>query len=209
MNSGKSPSFHSSLSSRRSVLKGGLAAAVTAPFFLATERRSLDAETLPVPKPVQFSAPVASPARMDRLFDTIKRTASNEELYRFLYAMPKGGDIHHHLGGGFLPSMWLSIATDTKRNGGQVFYTRYRTTAHGKHPLLSRPGVSHIFLWQTLNAKHYNSLSPAFQADFKPLSDLDPVEQEAWKSAVVLDEDGEGRDEFFEYHWSRLWDLTR
>ncbi|MEM7790055.1 MAG: adenosine deaminase [Verrucomicrobiota bacterium] len=146
---------------------------------------------------------------MDRLFDTIKRTASNEELYRFLYAMPKGGDIHHHLGGGFLPSMWLSIATDTKRNGGQVFYTRYRTTAHGKHPLLSRPGVSHIFLWQTLNAKHYNSLSSAFQADFKPLSDLDPVEQEAWKSAVVLDEDGEGRDEFFEYHWSRLWDLTR
>jgi len=144
---------------------------------------------------------------MSLLFEQIKREATPEQLYRFLYAMPKGGDIHHHLGGGFLPYMWLAIATDTSRNGGQRFYTRYRVSNLGRHPLLNAPGVSHVFQWRTLNEKNFKSLPADFQKDFKLLTDLDESERVAWMSSVVLDEEGEGRNEFFEYHWTRLGDL--
>ena len=32
-------------------------------------------------------------------FEALKDNASPAELHRFLYAMPKGGDLHHHLTG--------------------------------------------------------------------------------------------------------------
>ena len=66
------------------------------------------------------------------LFDDLKRNANKEELYRFLYALPKGGDIHHHFGGGMLPEMWFDVATDKSRNGDQEFYTRYRVSGYFK-----------------------------------------------------------------------------
>ena len=37
------------------------------------------------------------------LFETIKDEASAEELYRFLYDLPKGADLHNHLGGSNRP----------------------------------------------------------------------------------------------------------
>ncbi|MEM8866940.1 MAG: adenosine deaminase [Verrucomicrobiota bacterium] len=208
MNTLKTP-LQSLANGRRSMIKGSLAAAMSAPFLLVSNRQQSHAAGIPQALPVEYTSPQSSPADMDSLFELIKRTASNEALYKFLYSMPKGGDIHHHLGGGFLPDMWMAIATDMQRNGGQIFYTRYRITSTRRHPLLSRPGVSHIFLWQTLNEKHYQSLDTALQSDFKAMTNLTEAEQAAWKSSVVLDVAGEGRDEFFEYHWSRLWDLSR
>src|SRR6266478_3019913 len=32
-------------------------------------------------------------------FEEVKKTATPTQLYRFLYAMPKGGDLHNHLPG--------------------------------------------------------------------------------------------------------------
>jgi adenosine deaminase CECR1 len=159
------------------------------------------------PKLVQAMAAAANPADMSALFEVIKRESTAEQLYRFLYALPKGGDIHHHLGGGFLPYMWYAVGTDPKRNGGQRFYTRYRVSNLARHPLLNSPGVSYIFQWRTLNEKNFDSLPIEFKSDFKALEDLDEAERKAWMSSVVLDEKGEGRDEFFEYHWTRLGDL--
>ncbi len=196
---------------RRNLLKGGLATLAGTPFLLGSMAGRAGASPigpgLIEPKSVRTGPAVAVPADIETLFRQIKREATPEQLYRFLYAMPKGGDIHHHLGGGFLPRMWLAIATDPKRNGGQRFYTRYRVTNTRPHPLLSKPGVSHVFLWRTLNERNYQSLSVDYQRDLKPLDELDEAEQLAWMSSVVLDEAGEGRDEFFEYHWTRLGDL--
>jgi len=139
-----------------------------------------------------------------KTFEAFKRSATDEQLYRFLYAMPKGGDLHHHLGGGFLPQRWFAIATDPSRNGGQTFYTRYRITAP---PSVLRPQweTSHeLFYWMTIHEHAYRALPEAAQADFKPLTELTAAEKADWISSVMLDRQGEGRDEFFEYTWSRL-----
>jgi adenosine deaminase CECR1 len=202
--------------SRRQWLKGGLASLFAAP-LLRSSAAEPAADTAAVAHGT--SAVTASPSGVGRpggggksleigaLFEQIKREATPEQLYRFLYAMPKGGDIHHHLSGGFLPFMWLSIAQDSNRNGGQTFYTRYRVTTRRRHPLLNKPGVSYIFLWRTLNEANYKSLDAEFQNDFKPIAELSEKEAGDWMSSVVLDEANEGRNEFFEYHWTRLGDL--
>lgn len=195
---------------RRKILKGGLTTLLAAP-LVASAKTSTAISTASAHgrpyAPISFAPTSGNPADISSLFETIKREASPEQLYKFLYLMPKGGDIHHHLGGGFLPSMWYGIATDPKRNGGQRFFTRYRITTMKMHPLLNDPGESYIFQWQTLNEKTYNSLSSEFKTDFKLLSDLNDHQRLDWMSSVVLDKKGEGRDEFFEYTWSRLGDL--
>lgn len=155
-----------------------------------------------------FKPAVAEAANLDRLFETIKREASDEELYRFLYQMPKGGDIHHHLGGGILPHMWYAVAADAKRNGGQRFYTRYQITDYRPHPLISREGVSHMFMWINLHSSDYEQLPSSLKADFKPLDALNVAERAEWMQSIVLDAN-EGLNEFFEYHWSRLSALSR
>ena len=196
--------------SRRKILKGGLTTLLAAPIVASantsTAMSLASGHSSPSTK-IPFAPASRNPADISSLFETIKREASPEQLYKFLYLMPKGGDIHHHLGGGFLPSMWYKIATDPKRNGGQRFFTRYRITTMKMHPLLNDPGESYIYQWQTLNEKTYNGLSAEFKTDFKLLSDLNDQQRIAWMSSVVLDKKGEGRDEFFEYTWSRLGDL--
>jgi adenosine deaminase CECR1 len=54
-------------------------------------------------------------------FEVIKHTAKPAELYAFLYALPKGGDLHNHLGGAIRPEWWYAVATDPARNGGDAF----------------------------------------------------------------------------------------
>ena len=45
-------------------------------------------------------------------FETIKREATPEELYRILYRVPKGGDLHNHFGGAAYDEMLWELATD-------------------------------------------------------------------------------------------------
>jgi adenosine deaminase CECR1 len=142
-----------------------------------------------------------------RLYDVIKREATDVELYQFLYAMPKAGDIHHHLGGGFLARRWFAVATDPKRNGGQRFYTRFRISPGTERMAPQRRQSPHVYFWMTLNEAEYGKLPSLLRADFKSLDALDDAERRAWISSVKLDLPGEGRDEFFEYTWSRLNNL--
>lgn len=195
--------------SRRKLLKGGLTTLLAAPLVSSAkfnESSTLSTKSESV-KSALFSPAVNQAVNISDLFEKIKREASPEELYKFLYLMPKGGDIHHHLGGGFLPQMWFTIGTDPKRNGGQRFFTRYKISTIKLHPVLNDPGESYIYQWQTINEKNFHSLSPEFKVDFKLLSELSDTERISWMSSVVLDKKGEGRDEFFEYTWSRLGDL--
>ncbi len=198
---------------RRRFLQQGLAAALGLGLFargsttaLAVPTGATGSSTLVIP-PTTTVPPVGSAKDFAALYDTIKREATDAELYRFLYAMPKAGDIHHHLGGGFLARRWYAVATDKRRNGGQIFYTRYRISpgADGAPPQWRNS--PHVYFWLTLNQAEHDKLPASQRADFKPLDALTDAERETWISSVKLDRPGEGRDEFFEYTWARLNNL--
>jgi adenosine deaminase CECR1 len=137
----------------------------------------------------------------------VKEEASEEDLYRVLYALPKGGDIHHHLGGGMLPEMIWDITTDSKRNGGQTFYTRVRISTLNLAEVGHHTDSRSLAGWVTIAGHSYDKLTTSLQNDFKPLADLNDKEKRAWMNAMFLDHEGEGRDEFFEYIWNRLGDV--
>jgi adenosine deaminase CECR1 len=133
-------------------------------------------------------------------FEAIKRTATPAELYTFLYALPKGGDLHNHLGGSARPEWWLAVATDPARNGGDTFYTRTRFHA--------TPGTGvTLILYHTLRQHGYDALSAELKADYTRLDQLTPEQKQGWLDALRLDRSGEGRDEFFTWIWPRLGQL--
>jgi adenosine deaminase CECR1 len=133
-------------------------------------------------------------------FEEIKKTAKPAELYTFLYALPKGGDIHNHLGGAIRPEWWFAIATDPARNGGDVFYTRTKFSAG------IDTGVS-LVLYHTIRRYAYESLDAALRADYTRLDQLTPEHKQGWLDSLRLDRPGEGRDEFFTWIWPRSGQL--
>jgi adenosine deaminase CECR1 len=137
----------------------------------------------------------------------LRAEASPEDLYRVLYALPKGGDIHHHLGGGMLPEMIWDITTDPKRNGGQSFYTRVRISSLNLAEVGHHTDSRSLAGWVTISSHTFARLDRSVQRDFKLLADLNEQEKRAWMNAMFLDHPGEGRDEFFEYIWNRLGDV--
>jgi adenosine deaminase CECR1 len=147
--------------------------------------------------------------KAEQAWNSLKTNASKEDLYRVLYALPKGGDIHHHLGGGMLPEMIWDIATDPKRNGGQKFYTRVRISSLNMIDVGGMRDSRNLSGWVTIANHTYDKLSSSVQRDFKPLADLTEVEKRAWMNAMFLDHAGEGRNEFFEYIWNRLGDILQ
>lgn len=148
--------------------------------------------------------PHASMDKMEAVFSELKRTASKEDLYRFLYAMPKGGDIHHHLGGGILPMTWYEIATDRSRNGDQEFYTRVKISGYFHTKANYHRDSRNSMFWTTICEADYAALPPVEKAEFKSLNELNAEEKSEWLSSIVLDREGEGRTEFFEYIWPRV-----
>lgn len=145
-----------------------------------------------------LSARGQAPETFAARFERIRDTATPAQLYAFLYDLPKGGDLHHHLGGDGLPEDWLAIATDPERNGHNVFYTRVRL-AHYE----AAEGAPAI-LFKTIQKSAYEALPAGRREDYRAMTDLSPEERAAWQSSVMLDQPGEGRDVFFEETWPRL-----
>lgn len=117
----------------------------------------------------EFSGLSSGPAGADSIasvYETIKREGTPEELYKFLYALPKGGDIHHHLGGSMLPQMWWDIATDQSRNGGQTFYTRFKLSNVKMPAVFSRWMGPNTIKWMTIHQALFDSLEPDAKEDF-------------------------------------------
>lgn len=132
----------------------------------------------------------------------IRDAATPAQLYALLYDLPKGGDLHHHVGGAGWPEDWLAIATDPTRNGGNAFYTRV-SLAHldvdaGEPPVL----------FKTIQRSDHERLPETARADYVALTELSPSDRGRWLSSVCLDRPGEGRDEFFELLWPRLGGLS-
>lgn len=130
-------------------------------------------------------------AGFDGRFEEIKKTASAEELYRFLWAMPKAGDLHMHMGLSFWASDWYDAAKDR-------FHTRVRISGCKDEaaPLL----------YENVSTANLAQLTDCEKADYRPLRD---VPRDAWTSSLILDKPGEGRDEFFERIVRRVTPLNR
>ncbi|MCB1122458.1 MAG: adenosine deaminase [Verrucomicrobiae bacterium] len=198
---------------RRDFLGKGFLAALGSGVLMGSKTSRAAEENDTITRGLIIEEPVPSLARIrtsneaDAIWEDLKRQASPEDLYRFLYALPKGGDIHHHLGGGLLPEMIYEVATNRRRNGGQTFYARTRISTLDLALVGYHTDSRSLAGWVTIAGYTYDQLKPSLQRDFKKLSDLNPQEKEAWMKAMFLDNSGEGRDEFFEYIWNRLGDI--
>jgi adenosine deaminase CECR1 len=135
-------------------------------------------------------------------FEVVKQTATSQELYSFLWEMPKGCDLHNHLqGGGGIATAWIGVATDPAIVGAKKFYTRVSMKA-GDAPLLLQ--------FRTLQESNYAKLAPEFRADFKELGQLTEDERKAWEASVILTKPEGGRKVFFDdTFFLRLGDLLR
>ena len=201
---------------RRNLLRGGLAGLAGAPFLASSLAGSTAAKPigpgLLEPGPVSAGPAANQPVDMEQLFRQIKREATPEQLYRFLYAMPKGG--RHSPS----PRWRISaayVAGDRNgspaQRGGSASTLAFRVTNPSSASALEQAGREpRLPLAHPQRPRTTKSLRcRLYQRDLKPLDELNPSEAEhkAWMSSVVLDEPGEGRNEFFEYHWTRLGDL--
>jgi adenosine deaminase len=140
----------------------------------------------------------ASAESFSKRFDEIQREATRDELYRVLYDLPKGGDLHDHLGGAGFPEMWWELATAAE---SPAFYTRVRFGA------CAATCDNALLAFHTIRKSVWESLPPCCRAEYEPLRELDSSMKAAWMSSLRIDEASEGRDEFFEKIWPRIGDV--
>jgi adenosine deaminase CECR1 len=142
-------------------------------------------------------------------FSNFKNDATPEQLYHFLYMLPKGGDLHNHLGGSNFSEWWYELATQPERNGGYRYYTRTvinLCNGYGTNEFNSAP---QSLMFRTIQHSNYNTLSECEKSEYRLMNELNLEQKTAWLNSIRLNKDFEGRSEFFEKHWSRLNDLGR
>jgi adenosine deaminase CECR1 len=142
-------------------------------------------------------------------FSHFKNNATPEQLYHFLYMLPKGGDLHNHLGGSNFSEWWYELAIQPERNGGYRYYTRTvinLCNGYGTNEFNSAP---QSLMFRTIQHSNYNTLSECEKSEYRLMNELNLEQKTAWLNSIRLNKDFEGRSEFFEKHWSRLNDLGR
>ena len=144
----------------------------------------------------------------ERWFEDVKATATPAQMYRFLYALPKGGDLHNHLTGA-VRSEWFWDAAMAAEARGYVYYTRVRIENCAPYGHNEFGGSKSLLLFKDIQAFTYAKLDACAKSEFKRLQDLDPPEKQAWLDSMRLDQPYEGRDEFFEAIWDRINDLLQ
>src|SRR5210317_360884 len=141
-------------------------------------------------------------------FDDIRDGDDREALYRTLYYMPKGGDLHNHLSGAVFAEWWYELAL-AQQERGYEYYTKVRINNcrdFGGNAFARAP---YLLLFRNISALEYAQLDACEKGEYKRLADLDDREKSAWMNSIRLDKPHEGRDEFFQTHWQRLNALTR
>jgi adenosine deaminase CECR1 len=142
----------------------------------------------------------------DRWFEDLKKSATPEQIYTFLYALPKGGDLHNHLTGAAFPEWMWDAAVATEKQG-YIYYTKvaihnclpYGTDEFGPTP--------YLLLFRNITAATWAQLDDCQKGEFKRLQDLSPTEKQGWLDSLRLDKKYEGRNEMFNAHWQRMNDL--
>ncbi len=142
-------------------------------------------------------AQAQAPVGFAKRFEEIKAAATPEEIYRLLWALPKGGDIHNHHEYSVPMADWLALGSKKP-----YYYTRLR---------LSDCGAADAgrLQYEVIRESSLRKRPPCVQQDYKRLADLTSAEREAWISALQLDKPGEGRDEFFERVVLRIGEMEQ
>ncbi len=153
---------------------------------------------------LQFIAPAAHAA--EPWFEAVKATATPAQLYRFLYALPKGGDLHNHLTGA-VRSEWYWDAALAAGAHGYVYYTRVRFENCAPYDHDEFGGAKALLLFKNIQESSFVKLDPCARSEFKRLQDLDAREKQGWLDSLRLDKPYEGRNEFFDAIWDRINDL--
>ncbi len=135
-------------------------------------------------------------------FERFKKVATKEQLYTFLFDLPKGGDIHNHLDGSTSPEWWFKAATDKTLNGGKKFFTRTQN-------LKCQDNNEPFLAYKNLRESSYNQLSDCGTSEYEPISTLSEEHKRNWLSSLRLDTPDKGCDEFFECIFPRLLDLRQ
>ena len=138
-------------------------------------------------------------------FEGFKEEATDAALHRFLYAMPKGGDLHLHLTGSAFPE-WLYDIALTEAAEGVAYYVK---TWISNCEVEADQTEAYFLFHRVLDQHRLAGLSECERGEYQALSALDAEARAAWMNSVRLDAVHEGRDEFFERHWQRLGDLLR
>lgn len=145
-------------------------------------------------------------ANSEHWFDVFKKSASDKELYSFLYAMPKGGDLHNHLSGAAFPQWWYQLALEQKKRGF-TYYTKVRINNCKPYGAPQFNGNPYLLLFVNLQQSNYEALSDCEKTEYVALEALNDVQKKGWLNSLRLNGANEGRDEFFETHWQRMNDL--
>jgi len=148
-----------------------------------------------------------TPASAD-WFDDLKAAGNEENLYRTLYYMPKGGDLHNHLSGASYSEWWYEIALAQKDRGYQ-YYTKVRIENCVDYGSNEFGGLAYFLMFRNILSNQYENLNDCQKQEYKPLADLNEKEKAGWLESIRLDKPYEGRDEFFGTHWQRLFALVR
>jgi adenosine deaminase CECR1 len=135
-------------------------------------------------------------------FEELKRSLPKSELYRLLYAMPKGGDLHHHAGGCWRMEDLYSVATNRSIVGTNRFFTRIRAGG-------CAGDTNDWTRFATISAFQWSAMDECRRSEFAALDSLSPAQAREWMDSLRLDAPGEGRDEFFERIWPRLGAVGR
>ncbi len=141
-------------------------------------------------------------------FDEIRDGDDKEALYRTLYYMPKGGDLHNHLSGAVFAEWWYELAL-AQQERGYEYYTKVRIGNCRDFGGDAFTAPAYFLLFRNISALEYAGLDACEQGEYKRLADLDEREKAAWMNSIRLDKPWEGREEFFQTHWQRLNALGR
>lgn len=141
-------------------------------------------------------------------FEDLKSAGSAEDLYRVLYYMPKGADLHNHLSGAAFSEWWYELAL-AQRDRGYRYYTKVRIENCVEYGANEFGGLAYYLMFRNIMEFQYQALSDCQKREYKPLEDLDEREIAGWLESIRLDKPWEGREEFFETHWQRLFALVR
>jgi adenosine deaminase CECR1 len=149
------------------------------------------------------------PARaLEPWFEGFKKSATPEQMYAFLYALPKGGDLHNHLTGA-VRSEWYWDAAIASAERGYIYYTKVKINNCVPFGSNEYGGNGYLLLFRILSQQQYAALDACQKGEYKRLQDLDPKEKSGFLESMRLDESFEGRDEFFQAIWIRINEMLR
>ncbi|MYG12904.1 MAG: adenosine deaminase, partial [Gammaproteobacteria bacterium] len=123
-------------------------------------------------------------------FERFKAEATDGALHRFLYAMPKGGDLHLHLTGSAL-SEWLHEIALAEMAQGVAYYAKTRID---NCAVDAGQADAYLLLYRIVDQHRMGALSECERSEYQALSALDAKARAAWMNSVRLDAPHEGRD---------------